>query len=75
MLSITTKPVHNTYWACALEPRSGDYWAHLPQLLKPVLPRACALKQKKPLQREAWAPQPEKSPGNSEDPAQSKINK
>ena len=74
MLSVTTKPGHSNYWACALEPRSWDYWAHVPQILKPVRPRACALKQKKPLQRQAWALQPEKSPGNDEDPAQPKIN-
>ena len=30
-----TKPVRHNYWACALEPAS-HYWAHMPQLLKPV---------------------------------------
>ena len=30
------KPVHYSYWACALEPTSHNYWAHEPQLLKPV---------------------------------------
>ena len=24
------------YWACALEPVSHNYWAHVPQLLKPA---------------------------------------
>ena len=24
------------YWACALEPTSHNYWAHVPQLLKPM---------------------------------------
>ena len=31
-----TKQVHHNYWACALEPKSHNYWAHMPQLLKPV---------------------------------------
>ena len=31
-----TKPVCHNYWACALEPVSDDYWAHVPQLLKPT---------------------------------------
>ena len=25
-----TKPVHHNYWACALEPRSCNYRAHVP---------------------------------------------
>ena len=32
-----TKPVHYNSWACALEPASHNYWAHVPQLLKPKL--------------------------------------
>ena len=35
-----TKPVHHNYRACALEPASLNYWAHIPQLLKPAHPRA-----------------------------------
>ena len=31
-----TKPVRRIYRACALEPTSHNYWAHVPQLLKPV---------------------------------------
>ena len=31
-----TKPVHHSYWACALEPVSHNYWAHVLQLLKPA---------------------------------------
>ena len=31
-----TKPVCHNYWACALEPGSYSYWAHVPQLLKPT---------------------------------------
>ena len=31
-----TKPVCRSYRACALEPASHNYWAHLLQLLKPV---------------------------------------
>ena len=38
----TTKPVHHNYWACALEPASHNYWARMPQLPKPVHPKASA---------------------------------
>ena len=31
-----TKPVCHSYWACTLEPANHNYWAHVPQLLKPV---------------------------------------
>ena len=31
-----TKSVCHSYWACALEPMSHNYWAHVPQLLKPM---------------------------------------
>ena len=31
-----TKSVRQNYWACALEPASHNYWAHVPQLLKPA---------------------------------------
>ena len=31
-----TKPMHHSYWACALEPANHNYRAHVPQLLKPV---------------------------------------
>ena len=31
-----TKPMRHNYWACALEPACHDYWAHMPQLPKPV---------------------------------------
>ena len=48
--------VHN-YWACTPEPRSCNYWAHVPQLLKPVCPRAHAPQREKTLQWEAWVPQ------------------
>ena len=37
-----TKPVCHIYWACALEPRSFNYWAHVPELQKPVHPRVHA---------------------------------
>ena len=30
------KPVRHNCWACALEPTSHNYWAHVPQLLKPA---------------------------------------
>ena len=56
-----TKPVRPNYWACALEPVSHSYRAHVPQLLKPIhhnywsphttttearMPRAHALQQR-----------------------------
>ena len=31
-----TKPMCHNYWVCALEPASRNYWAHVPQLLKPT---------------------------------------
>ena len=31
-----TRPVRHNYWACTLEPTSRNYWALMPQLLKPV---------------------------------------
>ena len=31
-----TKLVHHNYWACTLEPAGHNYWARVPQLLKPV---------------------------------------
>ena len=40
-----TKPMCHNYWACALEPRSCNYWAHVPQLLNP---RTCSRQQEKP---------------------------
>ena len=30
------KPMHHNNWACALEPTSHNYWAHVTQLLKPT---------------------------------------
>ena len=31
-----TKPMHHNSWACDLEPVSHNYWARVPQLLKPA---------------------------------------
>ena len=31
---------HVSYWVCALHPLSCNRWAHVPQLLRPVPPRA-----------------------------------
>ena len=79
-----TKPVRHSCWACALEPTSHTYWAHVPQLLKSECPGARALQQEKPPQWKACAQQLENSPQRpqlekslciSEDPAQPKINK
>ena len=52
---------HN-YWACVLEPGRCDYWARVPQLLKPTHLRAHALKKEKPWQWEARTPRLESSP-------------
>ena len=52
---------HNS-WACALEPRNCNYWAHMLQLLKlgalePVLHNKGSHCSKKPVQRtEEWLP-------------------
>ena len=34
-----TKPVHDNYWACALEPASHSYWAHMPGTHAPPMLR------------------------------------
>ena len=79
-----TKPTSHNCWACALEPLSHNYWARVPQLLKPVCPRACAPQQEKPQQWEACSPQRRVAPArrnwrrpvhSNEDPKQPKINK
>ena len=65
-----SKPVRHNYWACALEPASHDYRAHVPQLLKPMClePVLC---NKKPPQWGAHAPQLGRKPVRSnEDPTQ-----
>ena len=49
-------------WACALEPKSRNYWAHVLQLLKPVCPKAQALQEEKPPQWEACTLLLESSP-------------
>ena len=46
----------------ATKPVCHNYWAHMPQLLKPAGPKACAPQQEKPPQQEACAPQLESSP-------------
>ena len=48
-----TKPMHHSYWACALEPGNHNYEAHVLQLLKPVHPRSCAQQQEEKAQWEA----------------------
>ena len=79
-----TKPVHHNCWACAPEPVSHNYWVRVPQLLKPVCPRACAPQQEKPLQWEArplqWRAAPalcnsRKPVHSNEDPMQPKRKK
>ena len=56
-----TKPVHDSYCACAPEPGSHNYRVREPQLLKPGSPRARALQQEKPPPWEAGVPQLESS--------------
>ena len=57
-----TKPVYHNYWAYALEPECCNYWAHVPQLLKPahLEPMLCnkrSHRNEKPTHHEAHAPQ------------------
>ena len=53
------KPMHHNYSCvynyrvCSLDPKSHHDWAHVPQLLKPLSPRAHALQQEKSLRWEA----------------------
>ena len=86
-----TQRVRHNNWACALEPGSRNYWAHVPQLPRPsattteaCTPRAPSLQQENPLQWEACAPQRRAAPArrnwrepahSKEDPMQPKINK
>ena len=75
-----TNPASHNYWAGALEPTSHSLprafpRACTPQLLKLKCPTALLCNTKKPLQREAQAPQLGKSPHSNKDPAQPKINK
>ena len=84
MSRTTQAPIHHNYWACALKSRSCNYWAHMPQLLKPTCPKARGLQREKTLQPEACAPQLESTPHlpklekslcSNEDPTQAKITK
>ena len=65
---------HN-YQACALEPGSHNYWAHVLQLLKPVHPRARAPQQEKPPQWEVRAPQLQNCPHSLQLETQHSWNK
>ena len=60
----TTKPMHHSYWACALEPALCNTRSHGHE--KPV-----GHKQ----QGSPHSPQLQRSPCRSEDPAQPKVNK
>ena len=66
-----TKPLHNHYWARALEPGGPNYRAHVPQLLKPTCPKP-VLHKKRGHCNEKPAHQLEKSPGSNGDPTQPK---
>ena len=48
-----SKPVHRNYWACALQPASHHYWAHVLPTTEAHMPRARAPQQEKPPQWEA----------------------
>ena len=65
-----TKLVRHNHWACAPEPRSHSYWAHVQQLLKLEHPRTRALQQ----ESSPCLSQLEKSPHSNEDPTQAKLN-
>ena len=52
-----TKSVGHNYWACALEPRSHNYCAHVPPLPKPKCPTAPAPQQERTAHWEAHTPQ------------------
>ena len=70
----TTKPVNHNHWAHVLEPRRHNYWAHMPQVLRPVHPRAlCSAAT----EARAWeiesipcSSKLEKSPSINKDPTQ-----
>ena len=72
-----TKPVSHSYWACALDPRSCNYRALTPWVLKPAHPTASApQREKRPswkahasqLESRAHLARLEKSPRSNEDP-------
>ena len=52
-----TKTMHHSYWACALEPVSHNYWSLRATTTEACAPRVRAPQQEKPLQWEARAPQ------------------
>ena len=56
------KPMHRHYWARVPPLLSLCSGAQELQLLKPMLPKACAPQQKEPPRWEAWAPQLERRP-------------
>ena len=47
----TNKPVRHNYWACALEPASHIYWAHVPARLEPGLCNKRRHRNEKPAHR------------------------
>ena len=57
-----TKPLCLNYWACALELANRNYWAHMPQLLKPARLEPVLSNKEKPLQWEAHTPQQRVAP-------------
>ena len=74
--------VPQSNWACALDPRSRNYWVHKPQRLKPAHARTGFPEQEKPprwdvctprLESRPGSPHLEKSPHSNGDPARPKI--
>ena len=57
-----TKPVRHHYWVCALEHGSHNYWAHVPQLLKPACLEPMFRNKEKLPQWKARAPQQRVAP-------------
>ena len=78
-----TKSAGHSYWAHALEPRSCNYLAHTPQLVKPTGPRARASPTREVttvrslcITTRKWphSPQLEKNLHGNRDPAQQKLS-
>ena len=60
-----TKPMRHNCWACALELASHNYWAHEPQLLKPM--------HLEPVLRNKRSHDNERAVHSNKDPTQPKI--
>ena len=75
--------MRHSYWACALEPASHNYWAWVPQLLKPMrlepeLHNERGHRNEKPTHRNEnspHSPQLEKARAQQQRPNTAQINK